>query len=245
MPTRPGIPGTSSVRDPPIRAGPDGASNKARASVCPLCPVTDRTNAGRGARCVDAVRRAQIADGVNGPRADASESIRRAECAAPCLSPHVKCLAGGLAFCSSARAHAPRRRLSERYNQRDQDLTAAVCGFCASRESPECCDASVRGDVERRWFDHAVELETEDVIVGEVRARSKRAVRARLWVPEDEAGGRASEDETAVGQSHHVADVVFPHACVASRVVVSERLAVPNGEAAGDGVGGGGRAGGP
>src|ERR1700682_1480665 len=80
-------------------------------------------NAGRGARCVDWARRAQIADGVNGPRADASESIRRAECAAPCLSPHVRCLAGELAFCVAAQGHAARRRLSERYNQRDQDLT--------------------------------------------------------------------------------------------------------------------------
>src|ERR1700682_1468730 len=126
-----------------------------------------------------------------------------------------------------------------------QDLTASVCGFCASREFPECCDASVRGDVERRWFDHAVELETEDVIVGEVRDGAKRAVRAGLWVPEDEAGVRASEDETAVGQRHHVADVVFVHAGVAPRVVVPEGLAVPNGEAAGDVVAGGSPAGEP
>src|SRR6267378_6758963 len=74
-----------------------------------------QTNAGRGARCVDWARRAQIADGVHGPRADASESKRRAECAAPCLSLHVKCLAGGLAFCVAAQGHAARRRLTERY----------------------------------------------------------------------------------------------------------------------------------
>src|SRR5882724_422961 len=48
-----------------------------------------QTNAGRGARCVDWARRAQIADGVRGPRADASESTRCALCAAPCLSTHV------------------------------------------------------------------------------------------------------------------------------------------------------------
>src|SRR6266403_1292504 len=62
--------------------------------------------------------RAQIADGVRGPRADASESTRRAECAAPCLSLHVKCLAGELAFCVAGQGHAARRRLSERYPKR-------------------------------------------------------------------------------------------------------------------------------
>src|ERR1700738_4085933 len=151
MPTRPGIPGTSSVRDPPLRAEPRGASNKARASVCPLCPVTDRTNAGRGARCVDAVRRAQIADGVNGPRADASESIRRAECAAPCLSLHVRCLAGGLAFCVAAQGHAARRRLSERYTQRYAGRGgilrggARPCSPAASQRSiPEAKHATAR-----------------------------------------------------------------------------------------------------
>src|SRR5712664_4969915 len=56
-------------------------------------------SAGRGVRCVDSASRAQIADGVRGRRADASESTRRAVCAAPCLSPHVSCLAGVLAFC--------------------------------------------------------------------------------------------------------------------------------------------------
>src|SRR2546422_1081293 len=96
-------------------------------------------------------------------------------------------------------------------NGATQDLTVSACGFCASWEFPESCDARIRRDVERRWFDHEVELETEDVIVGQVRARSKRAVRAGLWVPEDEAGVPASEDETAVGQRHHVADVVFFH----------------------------------
>src|SRR6266478_6138678 len=51
--------------------------------------LTQSINAGRGVRWVDSVSRAQIADGVRGPRADASESTRRAECAAPCLSLHV------------------------------------------------------------------------------------------------------------------------------------------------------------
>src|SRR5882672_12421128 len=62
--------------------------------------------------------RAQIADGVRGPRADASESKPRAVCAAPCLSLHVKCFAGGLAFCVAAQGHAARRRLSDRYQKR-------------------------------------------------------------------------------------------------------------------------------
>src|SRR5882762_8775099 len=47
--------------------------------------------------------------------ADASESTRRAVRAPPCLSLHVKCLAGGLAFCVAAQGHAARRRLSDRY----------------------------------------------------------------------------------------------------------------------------------
>src|SRR6266436_7731870 len=80
-----------------------------------VAPLTQSINAGRGERCADSVRRAQIADGVRGPRADASESTRRAECAAPCLSLHVKCLASELAFCVAAQGHAARRRLSERY----------------------------------------------------------------------------------------------------------------------------------
>jgi len=81
--------------------------------------IPQSINAERGVRCVGSVGRAQIADGVNGRRADASESTRRAECAAPCLSLHVKCLAGGLAFCVAAQGHAARRRLSERYKERD------------------------------------------------------------------------------------------------------------------------------
>src|SRR6266436_632040 len=90
-----------------------------------VAPLTQSINAGRGERCADSVRRAQIADGVRGPRADASESTRRAECAAPCLSLHVKCLAGGLAFCVAAQGHAARRRLSERYKE---DLQGARRG---------------------------------------------------------------------------------------------------------------------
>src|SRR6266404_9263382 len=205
-----------------------------------------QTNAGRGARCVDWARRAQIAAGVRGPRADASESTRRAVCAPPCLSTHVT-VGPPVSSLSAWRRRAMQPGGVSAIDTRSatQDLTASVCGFCASWEFPECCDASVRGDVERRWFDHAVELETEDVIVGQVRARSKRAVRAGLWVPEDEAGVPASEDETAVGQRHHVADVVFFHACVAPRVVVPEGPAVPNGEAAGDVVSGGSPAGEP
>src|SRR3981189_1211503 len=117
--------------------------------------------------------------------------MRRARLLVSLASRHT--LAGGLAFCVAAQGHAAWRRLGERYKQRDQDLTASVCGSCASREFPEGCDAGVSGHVERRGFDHAVELETEDVIVGEVRARAKRAVRAGLWVPEDEAGVRPSE----------------------------------------------------
>src|SRR6267143_4842741 len=184
-------------------------------------------NAGRGGRCVDAVRRAQIADGVRGPRAAASESTRRAECAAPCLSPHGTGPAGELAFCCSGAAPCS-PAASQRTIQpaRRQDLTASVCGFCASWEFPEGCDAGVSGHVKRRGFDHAVELEPEDVIVGEVRARSNRAVRAGPWVPEDEAGVCAGEDESAVGQRHHVADVVFLHPCIAPRVVIAERLPV-------------------
>src|SRR6266404_9535358 len=80
-----------------------------------VASLTQPINAGRGVRCVDSVRRAQIADGVRGPRADASESIRRAVRAAPCLSLHVQWLAGGLAFCVAAQGHAAWRRLSERY----------------------------------------------------------------------------------------------------------------------------------
>src|SRR6267143_6477664 len=88
-----------------------------RESVCGhvFPPLTQSVNAGRGVRSVDSGDRAQIADGVRGPRADASESTRRAVCAAPCLSLHVKCLAGGLAFCVAAQGHAARRRLNERY----------------------------------------------------------------------------------------------------------------------------------
>src|SRR5882762_4975932 len=112
-----------------------------RESICGPClflPLTQSINAGRGVRCVDSGIRAQIADGVHGPRADASESTRRAECAAPCLSLHVTpSPAGSLSawrrramqpggvsandtrgaegFCAAAQGHAARRRLSERY----------------------------------------------------------------------------------------------------------------------------------
>src|SRR6267378_4338875 len=95
-----------------------GRDRVSRESVCGrvfFLALTQPINAGRGVRSVDSGDRAQIADGVRGPRADASESTRRAVCAAPCLSLHVKCLAGGLAFCVAAQGHAARRRLSERY----------------------------------------------------------------------------------------------------------------------------------
>src|SRR5882724_6543770 len=52
-------------------------------------PLTQSINAGRGVRCADSGSRAQIAVGVRGPRADASESTRCAVRAAPCLSLHV------------------------------------------------------------------------------------------------------------------------------------------------------------
>src|SRR6267154_860165 len=52
-------------------------------------PLLSETNAGRGARCADSGSRAQIAVGVRGPRADASESTPCAVRAAPCLSLHV------------------------------------------------------------------------------------------------------------------------------------------------------------
>src|SRR6266403_855497 len=107
-----------SICETMARAGPERASDTARASACALCPLTRSINAGRGVRCADSVKRAQIADGVRGPRADASESIRRAVRAAPCLSLHVKCLAGGLAFCVAAQGHAAWRRLRERYTKR-------------------------------------------------------------------------------------------------------------------------------
>src|SRR6266850_3131052 len=49
-----------------------------------------------------------------------SETLRRGRVrAAPCLSPHVTCLAGGLAFCVAAQGHAARRRLSVRYPKRN------------------------------------------------------------------------------------------------------------------------------
>src|SRR5205814_7212033 len=115
----------------------------------------------------------------------------------------------------------------------------------ASWEFPEGRDAAVSGHIQRRWFDYAVELEPDDVIVRQVRAPAKRAARAGLRVPEDEAGVRACQDQAAVGQRHHVANVVLLHACVPPRVVVPEGLPVPGGEAAGDVVAGGAPAGEP
>src|SRR5882672_3578566 len=80
------------TRAPPVQGAtrPEGASEcRARAFVVWFLPSLSETTAGRGVRLADSGSRAQIADGVRGPRADASESIRRAERAAPCLSPHV------------------------------------------------------------------------------------------------------------------------------------------------------------
>src|SRR6266404_4411041 len=59
--------------------------------------------------------RAQIADGVRGPRAARSESIRRAECAAPCLSLQVTSSPAGSLSAVAAQGHAARRRLGVRY----------------------------------------------------------------------------------------------------------------------------------
>src|SRR6202022_1872781 len=100
-----------------VRATRPGGASECRARAFELC-VPSLSKPSRGAEGTSVPGdRAQIADGVRGPRADASESTRRAECAAPCLSLHVKCLAGGLAFCVAAQGHAARRRLSERYTQ--------------------------------------------------------------------------------------------------------------------------------
>src|SRR6267143_3559251 len=72
------------------------------------CPVSQLRST-RGAERTSALGvRAQIADGVRGPRADASESKCRAVRAAPCLSPHVthslacRFLRGGAGPCSPA-----------------------------------------------------------------------------------------------------------------------------------------------
>src|SRR3984893_8240338 len=101
----PGQVGVPSLSNPPRASNPPRVSKPLRVSKPP-----------RGAERTSALGvRAQIADGVRGRRADASESKRRAVCAAPCLSPHVKCLAGVLAFCVAEHGHAARRRLSERY----------------------------------------------------------------------------------------------------------------------------------
>ena len=112
-------------RAPPLLAVRIGAvaSVGAGPGTCPgipgtsWCSFAEQPNAGRGVRCVDSARRAQIADGVRGRRAAASESTPRAVRAAPCLSPHVTCLAGVLAFCVAGHGHAARRRLSERYTE--------------------------------------------------------------------------------------------------------------------------------
>ena len=120
---RPGAVLACSQRRSGFRRWIDGAAGWAgvseRVAAGPACPSPQSINAERGVRCVDSVGRAQIADGVRGRRAAASESTRRAECAAPCLSLHVTCRAGVLAFCVAEHGHAARRRLSERYKERD------------------------------------------------------------------------------------------------------------------------------
>src|SRR6267142_556473 len=102
-----------------------------------VLPLTQPINAGRGGRRVDSVNRARIAVGVRGPRADASESTRRAECAAECPSLHVIHSPAGSLSAWRRRAMQPggvsandtrvaegicvaaaRRRLSERYTRR-------------------------------------------------------------------------------------------------------------------------------
>src|SRR3989475_13080591 len=104
-----------------------------RESVCAVCSFLEQNQCGARRGPAHWPRRAQIADGVRGPRADASESTRRAECAAPCLSLHVKCLASGLAFCVAAQGHAARRRLSDRYKE--------VHAAREARTSPASVDA--------------------------------------------------------------------------------------------------------
>src|SRR5467141_4906321 len=78
------------TRAPPaLRATRPGGAIECRARAFVLC-VPSLSKPSRGAEGTSVLGdRAQIADGVRGPRADASESTRRAECAAPCLSPHV------------------------------------------------------------------------------------------------------------------------------------------------------------
>src|SRR6267143_7156580 len=78
------------TRAPPAdRATRPGGASECRARAFVPC-VPSLSKPSRGAEGTSAQGdRAQIADGVRGPRADASESTRRAECAAPCLSPHV------------------------------------------------------------------------------------------------------------------------------------------------------------
>src|SRR5712664_298223 len=83
------------------------------------CPSFATPTSTRGAERTGAMGvRAQIAAGVRGPRAAASESTPRAVRAAPCLSLHVTCLAGGLLSAVAVHGHAARRRLCVRYNQR-------------------------------------------------------------------------------------------------------------------------------
>src|ERR1700730_7969121 len=106
------------MKPPAARATRPGGASECRARAFELC-LPSLSKPSRGAEGTSVLGdRAQIADGVRGPRADASESTRRAVCAAPCLSLHVKCFASGLAFCVAAQGHAARRRLSERYTQR-------------------------------------------------------------------------------------------------------------------------------
>src|ERR1700730_8925018 len=103
------------MKPPAARATRPGGASECRARAFELC-LPSLSKPSRGAEGTSVLGdRAQIADGVRGPRADASESTRRAVCAAPCLSLHVKCFASGLAFCVAAQGHAARRRLSERY----------------------------------------------------------------------------------------------------------------------------------
>src|SRR5882672_11414598 len=74
---------------PAQRATRPGGASECRARAFVPC-VPSLSKPSRGAEGTSVLGdRAQIADGVRGPRADASESTRRAECAAPCLSPHV------------------------------------------------------------------------------------------------------------------------------------------------------------
>src|SRR3984893_15896790 len=121
----------------PARHDPGGAS-ECRASAFVICVPSLSRSMLRGAEGTSVLGdRAQIADEVRGPRADASESTRRAVCAAPCLSLHVKCLASGLAFCVAAQGHAARRRLSERYTKRYAGRGGVSLGCPASARAQE------------------------------------------------------------------------------------------------------------